>query len=157
MVPASPHWQRLADKEYVVGQSYALEEIQERSPASHRAYFAAVNEAWANLPEHLAEEFPTADHLRRHALIRTGYADKQTVACATLAEALRWAAVVRSIDTYAIVEVSGTVVTRWTAQSQSYRSMKREVFQASKEAVLDYLAELIGVTGDELAQQGQAA
>ena len=42
MVPLNP---RLADRYYVVGETYRLEPREERSPNSHNHYFAAVHEA----------------------------------------------------------------------------------------------------------------
>jgi DNA recombination-dependent growth factor C len=42
---------RRADQIFVVGQSYTLVEVQDRSSASHRQYFALVREAFVNLPE----------------------------------------------------------------------------------------------------------
>src|SRR5690349_16725152 len=84
-----PRFRRIADRVFVIGEEYALVEHKERSAASHAHYFAAVNEAWKNLSEEAAERFPTADHLRKYALIKAGYRDERTVACASRAEALR--------------------------------------------------------------------
>ncbi|RJP45509.1 hypothetical protein C4587_00875 [Candidatus Parcubacteria bacterium] len=149
---------RDADHEYVIGEIYRLERIEERSEASHRSYFAAIREAWANLPEHLAERFPTPEHLRKYALIRCGYATQRQHVCASKAEAQRFAAFVRPIDEYSIVTTQGNIVTVWTASSQSYRAMKKQRFLESQRAVRDYCASLIGVNADNLQENaGKAA
>ena len=154
---ASPHWARYADKHYIIGETYDMEARLERSGASHRAYFAQINEAHANLPKELAErpEYQTPDHLRKTALIRTGFADSTTFPCGSQ-EATRFAAFLRPIDSFSIVDVNGTTVTRYVARSQSYRSMGKDEFQRSKDATLDYIAALIGVTREAL-EKAQAA
>ena len=57
------------------------------------------------------------------------------------------------MDEYAIVTVTGSLVTVYTAQSQSYRAMGKDKFQASKQAVLDLIAEMIGVETKKLKEQ----
>lgn len=151
------YWRRRADELYVVGQTYAMEEVQQRSSPSHAHYFASVNEAWGTLPDHLAAQFPNPTALRKRALILTGFCDQTTVAAATKAEAQRIAALVPMFDPYAMVLVDGPRVTILRAKSQKYRAMDRKTFQASKDAVLGWIGDLIGVTGGELARQGRAA
>lgn len=155
--PAGPHWARMADKHFVVGALYPLEAREDRSVASHRHFFAAVNEAWQNLPDDLAARFPSPDHLRKWALIKSGYRDERSIVCASKAEAQRVAAFVKPIDGFAVVIVSAAVVTLYTAKSQSVRAMGKEEFGKSKDAVLDALATLIGTSADELRGAGEAA
>lgn len=157
MRPLERHRSR-ADRQYVEGEIYRLAVHEERSSNSHSHYFASVTEAWKNLPEKIAAEFPTADHLRKFALIRTGFRDERKVALASPAEAERIAAFVKPLDEYAVVTVEGQVVTIYTAKSQSYRAMPKGEFQASKTAVLDYLASLVGVDAQQLTHEaGRAA
>ena len=151
MVPLNPH---LADRQYVVGMVYRLVPMEERSEASHRAFFAAVNDAWRNLPEAMADQFPSADHLRKWALIRTGYRNERSIVTGSKAEAERVAAFIEPMDEFAIVTASGPVVTVWTAKSQSMRAMGKVQFQKSKGDVLDLLAGMIGT--DAAALQGNA-
>jgi hypothetical protein len=148
---------RQCDAQFVVGETYRMEVVEERSAATHRHFFAAVNEAWQNLPENLAEAYPSPEHLRKRALIKAGFADSHQIVASSKAEALRIAAFIRPLDEYAVVTVSGSVVTRFTAQSQSVKAMGKERFQASKDAVLGLVAALIGVTPDDLVKQGEAA
>lgn len=152
LVPPSPHWAKRADAILVVGETYTLEERQVRSAKSHAHYFASVNDLWLSLPEGMTDNFPTPNHLRRHALIQTGYRDEQSIVCASRAEALRVAAFIRPMDDYAVVIVRDCLVIRMTAKSQDLRSMDRKTFGESKQKVLDYLGEMVGVpAGDRRA------
>lgn len=147
-IPAGNYWAKEADKQFVVGEHYAIVEHHERSSETHRHYFATLHDLWVNLPEHVAPQFPNAEILRKHALIRTGYADKRSIVCRSAAEAQRMAAFIAPLDGYAIVTVDAATVTVWTAQSQSMRAMGKKAFQASKEATLGYVSDLIGLPAD---------
>lgn len=155
--PITGYWARQADRHLVVGQTYTMEVREPRSPASHGHYFASVTDAHENLPEAMADRWATPDHLRRYALIRTGWRDERSIACTSKADALRVAAFIRPMDEYAVVVAHEAVVVVMTAKSQSLKAMGRKDFQASKQAVLDYLATLIGTTSDALARAGEAA
>jgi hypothetical protein len=150
MVPRLP---RLADRYFVVGQSYRLVEHNDRSMASHRHYFSLINEAFDNLPEGMAGQFQSAEHLRKYALIKAGYANERSVVCTSEAEANKVAAFIAPMDEYALVVVAGAVVRVFTAQSQSYRTMDKATFAASKEAVMGVLSDMIGVAVDSLKAQ----
>lgn len=154
MVPAATY-RRRCDREFVVGAFYHLVPHEDRSPASHAHYFASIAEAWRNLPENLTEQFPTTEHLRKNALIRAGYADERSIVCASRAEALRVAAFIKPLDDYAVVVVSEAVVKVYTAQSQSMRAMGKAAFQASKDAVLNVLADMLGTTAAGLQQNAR--
>lgn len=120
---------------------------RQRSDPSHRHEFAAIAEAWKNLPERFHQEpwAQSPEHLRKYCLIRAGFCNTQTFACASNAEAQRWAANLRPLDEYSIVVVQGATVLRFTAQSQSKRAMGAKRFQESKQAILDLLDDMIGV------------
>lgn len=154
MVPTKGFWV-LANKLFVVGEVYTLDNADPtRSMASHRHYFASVYDAWLNLSEFDTERFPTADHLRKYALIRAGYRDERSIVCASRAEAIRVGAFVKPMDDHAIVAVSEAVVRVYTAKSQSPRAMGRKVFQESKDAVLGILAGMIEVSREQLLFSG---
>jgi hypothetical protein len=157
MVPL-PRFARECGRCFVPGECYPLEVREGRSSATHRHFFAAVHDAWLNLPEAIAAEYPTSEHLRKRALIATGHCDTRDHVCASVMEARALAAFIRPIDTYALVECSGPVVRIHIAKSQSTRAMNKATFQASKTAVLDYIADLVGITAAELtANAGRAA
>lgn len=153
-----PGFQRQADQMFTIGERYRLAPVEERSGASHRHFFAAVNEAWANLPERLAVYYPSAEHLRSRALIEAGYCTIADYVCSTRAEAVRWAANLRAeASEYALVVISETVVRVFKPKSQSVKAMGKEEFQASKDAVFTALAKMIGVTTAELQNHAEAA
>ena len=144
---------KLADQVFVIGEDYEMAEAQDRTRKTHNHYFAAVHNAWVNLPEAVCDRFPTEEHLRKWALIKAGYRDERSIVCASKAEAVRVKGFVRPMDDYAVVLSSEAVVTVYTAKSQSMRAMGKHDFQASKQAVLDVLSGLIGVDVATLRKQ----
>lgn len=152
-----PRFRRECDRHYVVGQVYHLVEEHERSQASHRQYFAAVHDAWLNLPEAMGEQFPTSEHLRKWALIKAGFCNERDEVFSNAADALRAAALIRPADEYAIVEARGVVVKVYTAKSQSVRAMAKDEFEASKRAVLDLVASYIKLDAHTLSANAGAA
>lgn len=146
-----------ANAAFVVGEVYHLDLIEERSAKSHRHYFAAINEAWSSLPEHLAQQWPTPEHLRKHALIATGYRDETSFVASSKAEALRIAAFMRPADDFSVISVNGALVVRATAKSQSLRAMGKDDFTASKTAVLDWIADLLGTPRETIEARGSEA
>jgi hypothetical protein len=155
--PVSQTWARRADQHYVVGERYTIAPVEERSQRSHNHFFAVIADAWRNLPEEYADQFPSETHFRRWLLIKAGYRDERTIVCASNAEAQRVAAFIKPLDEYAVVVVRDSVVIHWTAKSQSARAMKSKEFQASKEACFDVLAKMLGTTAGALKQNAKDA
>lgn len=152
MLPSTQFHARNADREFVVGERYVLVEEKQRSVKTHNHEFAVVAEAWGNLPERYADEAwaQSPEHLRKYALIRSGFSDSQTYACGSHAEAMRWAANLRPLDEFSLVVVRGSTVVRFMAKSQSRKAMSAEEFQRSKTAVLEFISSLIDVAPAEL-------
>lgn len=147
-----PRFRKECDGEFVIGEVYTLVTQESRSSNSHRHYFASINSAWLNLPEDIGLQFATSEHLRKYALIKGGFYDSQSIVCASKAEAVKVASFVRPCDEFSVVTVSEATVTRYTAQSQSMKAMGKEKFQKSKDAVLEIIAAIVGVTVKELAE-----
>lgn len=150
MVPARLH---TADKVYVVGQHYWLDEVSDRSWISHRQEFAWINEAWQTLPYALAEKFPSPEHLRKAALIATGWFNETILNAESKAAALKVAAYVKGEDEFAHVKITGATVIARKAKSQRMRGpgrMNKADFQASKEDILHWIASLIDVEPEDL-------
>lgn len=145
-------FRRRADAEFVIGDVSHLEVVERRSEKSHNHYFAAIADAWRSLPEDLVEQFATPEHLRRRALIATGWRDQTSIVASSKAEARRLAAFIRPIDEFSVVAVNECVVVRMTAKSQSLKAMGAKDFQASKTDVLDWIAGQIGTTRDTLVR-----
>lgn len=147
----------LCDRTFVIGETYRLEVCEERSDVSHKHEFAWLREAWRNLPEHLAPEYPTPEHLRKRALIQAGYFDESIVDAGTKAAALRIAAFVRPMDDFALIFVRDCFVIKRTAKSQSRRAMKKAEFQDSKQKIMDIISEMIGVDAASLQDNAEKA
>jgi hypothetical protein len=116
-----------------------------RSDASHRGYFAELAELYHTLPHGVTDRL-NLDQFRKHALIKTGWRDESSHPCATRAEAERWAARLRRLLTdYAVIFIDGATVVVWTAKSQSRRAMGKDAFQRSRDDVLTYANNLLGI------------
>ena len=155
--PANGFVQKQADREFVVGEKYALVEHHERSSESHRHFFASVNEAWKNLPDYLLEDYPSPEHLRKKLLIRCGFADERAIACSSARDAKEIAAFIRPMDDFAVIAVRGDVVRVFTAKSQSVKAMGKAEFQDSKSKILDALDDLLGLERGTIAKHADKA
>ena len=138
-----PRFRKTADATFVVGETYNMEAKEQRSLASHSHYFATLQNIWENLPENFGDRIPSVEHMRKWAMIRTGFRDERSIVCASKAEAERMAAFVKPLDDFAIVVAQEATVIVYTAKSQSMKAMGGKEFQRSKEAVLDYCQSLI--------------
>lgn len=156
MVPLRRH-HNVCNAHFVVGQRYRLEEQQERSIISHNHQFAWLHSAWVSLPEDLASEYPSPDHLRKRALIQAGFYTEQIIDAGSNAAALRVASAFRSREEFSLVIVRGPIVVIRDPKSQSRRAMKPDEFQRSKTAIMEIIADLLGVAPDALAREGGRA
>ena len=148
MKPATSYIAKKAAEQFKPGEKIIFEQVFERSPESHRHFFASVHEAWLNLPEKYRLEYPTSEHLRKRALILSGFHTRQDFVCRDGKEAARTAAVIRSLDEYALVVTEGNVVSRLVAKSQRGNAMRKAEFQESKHKVLEYVWGLCGVDAE---------
>jgi hypothetical protein len=153
MVPM-PRFRRQCDEQFVIGEEYPLTILEARSRNSHNHYFASLHEVWKNLPEEIAQEFPSPEHMRKWALCKTGYSTMKNFVCETNEHAVSLAAFCRSVDTYAVIELRGNIVRIHEANSQSAAEMGGEEFQKSKQAVFDKLSELIQVPVGQIRREG---
>lgn len=154
-VPKSP---RFADRYYAVGAEYPMVVHEHRSSATHNHEFAWLHDAWANLPEGIAELYPSAEHLRKRALVEAGFYDEQIVDAGSNAAAIRVASAFRSREEFSVIIVRGPLVVIRAAKSQSRRAMNKAEFQASKTAIMEIISNMIGVTPEQLkTEAGRAA
>lgn len=156
---ATPLNQRVAlacDRELVVGEVYEVELRQERSMASHRQYFATLRDGFNNLREEWQWQFPDVEHLRKYCLIKAGYRDETTIVASSPKLAREIAEFSRPTEGYALIVVSGCVVTKYLAKSQSLKAMGRKAFQKSKDDVLAVLADMIKVPIEDLRRNHAA-
>lgn len=156
MVPKSAS---AADQYFIIGQTYRLGEIEERSEISHNHQFAFLKTAWDSLPERMRTEYPSVEALRKRGLIATGFYSVQDYACGSKAEAARWADFLkREVEEYALVVPSESVVRVFRARSQKRSAMNKADFQASKDALMEWVSGLLEVAPGLLAEAaGKAA
>lgn len=147
---------RAANEAFVVGERYRMQVVEERSQRSHNHYFATIADMYDSLPEDRADQFVDADHLRKYALIKSGYSNLREIVCSSEAQAKDMAAFIRPIDPYALVTANRCVVRVFTAKSQKRNAMDRREFQESKDKVLDYIAGLLGVDRADVPQSEAA-
>lgn len=121
-----------------------------RTDKDHAHYFACIKVAFDNLPEDIAGDFKSAEHLRKWALVKAGYCTTANAVCKSRAEAQRLAACTKLIDEYIVATIDKRVVTIYRPLSQAYDQMTKKDFKQSKNAVLDVLSKLIGTDVDEL-------
>ena len=139
------------------GEIVAVQIERGRSDASHRHQFAWLHDAWLTLPEHHRGQpwAETPETMRKHALIAKGFNVSVVMDCGSNAAALRLKVQVLpafvGAHGYAVAQVRGPMLTVWAAESQSLRAMGKERFQSSKTALMDWVAEKLGVPVGELA------
>lgn len=146
---------KVCDANFVCGYDYFVDAVEPRSEKSHRHFFAMLGNIWDSLPDDMVLRFPTKEHLRKYALVRCGYADRQDIACATSEDALRLAAIARTLDQYCVVRVKDNTVAIWRARSQDHSHMDKAQFAESKDRVLSWCATLIGVEPAMVAETKQ--
>jgi hypothetical protein len=150
---ALPRAKAACAEHYGQGEVVMLAPVEERSEASHRHAFAWLRDVWASLPEHIADQYPSAEHLRKKALIATGWCDVRDYACASRAEATRLAATLKAeLDDYTVIILRDAVVRVARARSQAFRKMNKADFQASKTDVIRWVSDLIGADPQAVAK-----
>jgi hypothetical protein len=175
MVP-SPRYASMAAKQFAEGEEYTLDQVEERSMASHRQFFAALKSGYDNLPERVffrtkadgtfvldesgnrIPKWPSIDHYRRWLLIEVGWFDEKEFQEASPLHAKRLATWIRTEDVYSRIFVRGSTVVIQRAKSQSVQAMKKVAFEQSKKDVLALNDALTGVApGTHWKEAGNAA
>jgi len=130
-----------------------LDDPKDQSDPMRRRFFALVREVWLNLPDNLRKQFPSSEVLRKTALCRIGWAECKVVTCGNRKAAQEVAILAAHLDRYAVVDVSETVVTVFTARSMSKRQCPKKSFLDVSEKALDWLSQLIGTDAATLGRQ----
>ena len=128
-----------------------LDDPKNHSDPMRRWFFVTIHKTWASLPDHIAARFPSSEHLRKEALCRIGWCEVKVVTAGTKAATESIAAMCRHLDSYAIVDVSGTVVTVFTARSIAKRACPKDRFKEISDKVMDWLSQLVGADVTEAA------
>lgn len=144
----------LCSRQFAVNEDYPLGSVEGVPSRSRGGFFAAIREAWNNLPEDDAR-FPTSEHLRKRALVQSGWATHVGYDMDTPADARKLAVALRKADEYAIIKVKGNTVDFWTAKSIAAGAISGEQWRGVKTKALDWVASLAGVTRAALEQHSE--
>jgi hypothetical protein len=144
-----------ARRSYTVGRIYWLQEapLVEATDRSRRHQFAILRKAWQSLPEDLKDVYPDTEALRKRALIQAGFYDETAIEGVTAEQAGALVASLRRKDIFSHVRIQDGVVFQRTAKSQ--KTMERDEFERSKQAIIAIAADLIGVDVETLLEQGE--
>lgn len=146
-------------KLYANGKAIWLEQVQFRSMASHNDQFAKIHERWDSMPNYITSRFINETHLRKYALIRTGWVkEMRHLPFTNREDAITGAVLARLIDSYALVTIDDCVVSFYVARSQRTtgpESMTNSEFQKSKTDVLAFLNALLGIATEESDQYAE--
>lgn len=154
MVPL-PRFRKLCDELYAVHEEYPLVVLRARNMNQHRAYFAALHDAFDNLDERYDGVFPSEDHLREWALCQTEFCTVTHEVYETRKDAIQAAKALRKLAPYAVISVVDSTLVTKHALSQSVRAMGKEDFEASCKAVLDVVAGMARMTSAQLRKEGE--
>jgi hypothetical protein len=161
MVPTE-RFTTLAKNQFVEGAFYVLQPHDEVSHRERGFYHASVKAAWDNLDADAVARYPTADDLRKWALIKSGWRVENFTVCGTAKDALKLSAFVKDhLQRQSVVAVSGNVVSTYVARTQKVGNpelgyMTTEEWKQSNQDVLDILSQDIGVTRKVLEKEGRA-
>lgn len=125
----------------------------DHSDQARKRFFAIIKDAYDNMPEQWRPLISSSEHLRKWVLCRIGHCDITTTDCGSKAAAERVAVLARHLDTFAVVEVRGAIVTTMIAKSLRKRVCPKKVFMPLTEKAYAYLNEMFGfdVEGSEAA------
>lgn len=152
-----PQFQRQADKQYVEGENYWIETVDDRSMELHRRYFACLKTAYDNLPEKYAKRWRTVEALRHWALIQSGWCTTRTMLCKTRDEIHRRVNDELRYNRDAEVVIDGLTITIRSAVSQARVAMGKRKFEQSQQDVLAVVSRVIGTDIASLDRNKSAA
>ena len=124
---------------YQKGVTYRMQE-EDASTQSRRHYHARLAELWENFPH---DSFPSPEHLRKFALIRTGQYHEVLIPASNEMLQGAFVAVAKSFDKFAICVCEDGFVKAYRAISQAKGAMSEDEFNKSKDKVLAYIEDLL--------------
>ncbi len=116
----------------------------EHSDKARARFFAIIADAYGNMPERWRPLIASSEHLRKWVLCRIGHCDTTTTDCGSKAAAERVAVLAKQLDTFAVVEIRGALVTTMIARSIRKRVCPKAMFMPLTEKAYAYLNEMMG-------------
>lgn len=143
------------DEQYVIGETYCMDPIDEAQAGRDRFYHAALREIWLNLPEQYDGQFPHCDDFRKWCLIHCGFATKARIPCGSVKTAQALLPHITPNE-FAIIELEGAIIVITKAKSQKMRGgMDKAERQRSYDETLAFAQSLIGVDSASLEQRAK--
>lgn len=112
-----------------------------------KRFFAKLRDVHSNLSPRHAQRWPSAEVLRKHALIAAGHCDTMTVAAGSKAAVEPLVEAFKAMDRYCIVVPSGTVLTIYRARSMSRKHLLRPQFHEVAEKCFAWIESQTGIDG----------
>lgn len=140
----------------VEGGVYNVSLAKDRSPESHKQFFAVLADAFYQIPDE-KQQWTNPEHLRKWCLCKAGWCDQKDTVLTTHDDALKLAAVIKCLDKYAVLNVSGNVVKHWVPKSMKVArgnngGMTAKDFQRVKQDIFDILDDYLGLDHGTLAK-----
>lgn len=148
---------KVLEEQLQQGATVVFTEDKERSSKQHRWLFACIRKAFETLPEKQIPRFPTAEHLRKGALIKAGWCDihQQAFSSAKVADlAAKSFKLGVNLTTggknYTLAIANDNVVTYAVPRSISFKACRGPDWEAVCIGVINYLSELVECDVTEL-------
>ena len=146
LVPASRDSHAALENMLENGKNYDVNVVLPTTQKSRGHFFCSLAEAFSNLPEAVRLDIPSVEHLRKRALIHTGWAHKFVIPCSSGKGLKNLWRLMRETDEYVVcIEKPDNVLEVYKARSMSSREMQRTEFQRCKDDVLKYAWGLVGI------------
>jgi hypothetical protein len=145
----------LVNQKFGQGQVIRFSHDEQRSDEEHKFWFAVVRACWKSLPDKARRErWPNAEYLRKWLLVKAGHCRKMDVVCDNSRDIPHIINTARFIDKYSVIKVDriAGVVSIFIAESQEYKVMGKEKFQAVTTLCLHILAEIMGCSPADILQ-----
>lgn len=141
------------------GELYFFKADQKRYWPRHQWFMATIRSCWESLPEHLKEEYPSPDFLRKRMLVLAGYSKITKIRYSSREDAYTTAALIsKFMDDYSVIQVDGSTIKIETARSQAIKISKdddlmdNDEFKRSCDNVLDLIAILLGTSRNDILE-----
>lgn len=156
MRPLAFHRELFA-REFEIGKRYSLIEFDERSPENHNHLFMLITGYWHNWPENYPRELPSAETLRKHALIQTGHYIHAEMAHASLEAATAYVRDFLLHVDYAegsiVSTPNGTATVMRIAKTLKKKVMEAAEFNKAKADVLDFCQSVTGIAPEQMERE----
>lgn len=143
------------------GGVYNVSLAKDRSPESHKQFFAVLADAFHQMPE-AKQQWRDPEHLRKWLLCKVSWCNQTDTVLSSNDDAMKYATMIKSLDPYSVVYVNDNVVRYWEPKSMKMAranngGMSKQDFQRVKQDSFDFLDDYLGLERGTLAKEGGKA